>query len=147
MAVACQDIFSGLWEDIGTFADGSSLVSPREVYIEIGKKREEDLQKWVNKHVKMFVKLDEDQFKMAQSIIKKFPKLIDVNKTIPDADPFVIALAKSRGAWVVVTSENGSKNKFVPKIPDVCKTLNIRCINLLNLFRECKLHYPQSKHH
>jgi len=140
-----QDIFSGLWLDLGLIADDGLLISPREVYVEIGKKWEEDLQKWVKTHSDMFVKLDEDQFILAQNIIRKFPKLVNINKTIPDADPFVIALAKSRGSWVVVTSENISKNKFVPKIPDVCKSLSVKYIDLHNLFRECDFHYPQSR--
>jgi hypothetical protein len=141
-----QDIFSGLWLDLGSIADEGLLISPREVFVEIGKKWEEDLQKWVKLHSNMFVKLDEDQFLMAQNIITKFPKLVKINKTIPDADPFVIALAKSRGSWVVVTSENSSKNKFVPKIPDVCKSLNVKYIDLHNLLRECNFKYPRTTH-
>ena len=78
-----QDIFSGLWADMGLVADGGLLISPKEVYAEIGKKRDEDLQKWAKTHLDMFVQLDEDQFKTAQSIIKNFPKLVDINKTIP----------------------------------------------------------------
>jgi hypothetical protein len=136
-----QDVFSGLWVDMGLVADNGLLISPKQVYVEIGKEYEEDLQKWAQNHLSMFVPLDEDQFEMAQAIIRDFPKLVDVNKTIPDADPFVIALALSKGEWVVVTSETFSLNKYKPKIPNVCKSLNIKYINLHDLFRECKFHY------
>lgn len=136
-----QDVFSKLWADMGLVADSGLLISPKEVYREIGKKYEEDLQRWVKSHSDMFIPLDEDQFKIAQSIIRDFDGLIDINKQIPDADPFVIALAQSKGDWVVVTSETISTNKYKPKIPNVCMSLDIRYITLLDLFRECKFHY------
>jgi hypothetical protein len=142
-----QDIFGGLWDDLGLIADDGLLISPHEVYIEIGKEREESLQKWTKEHSRMFVKLDPDQIDMSKSIIKQYPKLIDPNKTIADADPFVIALAHGKGNWTLVTSESYSNNKFKPKIPNVCKDLNIKCIKLLDLCRECQLQYPQSNHH
>ena len=136
-----QDVFSKLWRDMGLIADNGLLISPKEVYNEIGREYEEDLQKWIYSHLGMFIPLDEDQFKIAQSIINDFSGLVDISKSIPDADPFVIALAHSKGGWIVVTSESISKNKYKPNIPNVCKCLDIRCIKLLDLFRECKFHY------
>ena len=76
-----QDIFGGLWDDIGSVADNGLLISPKEVYQEIGREREENLQTWVRNHSGMFTQLDEDQFIIAQSIVREYPKLVDIDKT------------------------------------------------------------------
>jgi len=89
---------------------------------------------------KMFIPLDSDQSREVSAILEKFPGLVDRNKTIPEADPFLIALAKCR-AWTVVTSERPSNSSVRPKIPNVCKSLNVRWIKLLEFFREIDLKY------
>lgn len=88
----------------------------------------------------MFVPLDGDQSQEVSSILGKFPGLVDKNKTTPQADPFIIALAKCR-AWTLVTSERPNNSLVRPKIPNVCKSFNVRWIKLLEFFREIELTY------
>jgi hypothetical protein len=45
------------------------------------------------KHRKIFREQDIDQLQGAQEILSRFPDLTDPAKEIPDADPFVVALA------------------------------------------------------
>jgi hypothetical protein len=66
--------------------------------------------------------------------VKDFSSLVDLDKKTPDADPFFIALAISKD-WTVFTSEKPSTGGR-PKIPDVCKKYNMKCISLLEFFRE-----------
>lgn len=60
------------------------------------------------------------------------------------ADPWLIAIAKEKG-YTIVTSELPvpSLNKVNPsrnvKIPDVCKQLNVRCIDMNQFFKEVGL--------
>ena len=135
-----QDIFSKLWQDLGRLAKDGLLIAPNEVYNEIGREYDGDVQRWTRKNREMFIELDEDQIIVVKAIEKEFKDFVDTEKTIPDADPFLIALAKSRGNWTVVTQEKPSTN-LIPKIPDVCKSIGIPCINLFDFFRNCNLKY------
>jgi hypothetical protein len=61
--------------------------------------------------------------------------LVDLKKGRGQADPFVVALARVRGA-TVVTEEHAKPT--APKIPDACRRFGIRCINLLEFIREMR---------
>jgi hypothetical protein len=133
------DIFPGLWKDLESLVDQGLLIAPDEVFHEICVK-DDGLAKWSKSNKKMFIPLDVDQSQEVSRILEKFPGLVDQNKTIPEADPFLIALAKCR-AWTVVTSERPNNSLVKPKIPNVCKSLNVRWIRLLEFFREIELRY------
>ncbi|GEM05954.1 hypothetical protein HMI01_29420 [Halolactibacillus miurensis] len=60
------------------------------------------------------------------------------------ADPWLIAIAKAND-YTIVTMEESNRNLNAnnptskePRIPDVCKDLNVECINLYDLMREVK---------
>lgn len=127
------DIFPSLWRDLEKLISDGSLISPREVLNELEKK-DDELLKWAKNHKKMFQDLDDAQARQVRSILNEFSNLIDQHKTTPDADPFVIALAISKG-WAVITSEKPSTGGR-PKIPDVCKRYGVKCISLIEFFRE-----------
>jgi len=126
-------------KDLEFLVDQGLLIAPDEVFQEI-RVKDDELAKWGKFNKKMFVPLDTDQSLEVSAILEKFPGLVDRNKTIPEADPFLIALAKCR-AWTVVTSEKPSNSSVRPKIPNVCKSLNVRWIKLLEFFREIELKY------
>ncbi len=48
----------------------------------------------------------------------------------------VIALAASREPKLTVVTEEGHGSAKSPKIPFVCASLGIRCINMLRLIRD-----------
>lgn len=86
-----------------------------------------------------FVPLDEElQIEVAQ-IMGRFRRFVENRggaRQRSGADPFVIALAKLRGA-VLVTQENPSGNIDKPKIPDVCNALaGVKWINLLGFIQQ-----------
>lgn len=135
-----REVFPTLWEDMGKLVRDGLLVAPKEVHKEIGREYDGDVQRWTKEHMMMFIELDEDQMKEVKAIEERFENLIDSDKTIPDADSFLIGLAKSRGKWTVVTSEKPSKN-LIPKIPDVCEALEIPCIDLYNFFLQAGFKY------
>ena len=79
----------------------------------------------------MFIDLEIDIQTEARNILHEFPYLTKQIAGRNSADPFVIALAKSRN-YVVVTEEGlGSENK--PRIPLVCNHYGIQCINILRM--------------
>lgn len=129
------DVFQTLWEkDLESLFYHGLLIAPQEVFNELNH-QEDLLFDWAKKHKKMFRDLDEEQVKLVREIVKNFPKLIDSRKTTADADPFIIALAKSKG-WTVITSEIPDPQRKKPKIPDVCQEYSVKCISLVEFFRE-----------
>lgn len=109
------------------------MISPKQVLSELEQK-DDELLKWAKKHMEMFKASDVEPQKHVSNILAKFPDLIDPNKSTEDADPFVIALAMSKG-WKVITSETSSKGGR-PKIPDVCDSFGVGWLSLLEFFRE-----------
>jgi hypothetical protein len=139
-----SDVFVSLWQNVAGLVKEGRLIAPREVLREIEKK-DDDLLKWVKKHRKIFREQEIEQVQRAQEILSHFANLIDPAKEIPDADPFVVALAiientkreetLFKGHCIVVTQEKPSRGNR-PKIPDVCQHYDIECISVAGLFRK-----------
>ncbi len=128
-----RDVYPDLRPQIESLIASGDLIAPQEVLAELEVQRDE-LYEWA-KQQSLFVDLDDDQIRLARSILKRFPKLVDEKKTTPDADPFVVALALSRG-WKVVSSEKGHGSGAT--IPDVCTHYEVQCLRLLDFFRDRK---------
>ena len=131
--------FPSFWDKLDALVTTKQIISPHEVYDEL-KQKDDEVFNWVNKRKQIFKVLDEEQVAVAKEIMTKFPGLIDEQKEIPDADPFVISLAivESKNLalmeekCIVVTGEKpGSPNK--PKIPDVCISYGIEYLNITAL--------------
>lgn len=148
------DIFPSLWgnEYLSGLIKQGILVAPREVFNELDsyedKKSEsgkDKLWEWARINKSMFVDPDDDQNnyiplvrEIANAIIPGFGlKLVDESKETPEADPFVIALAKLRG-WVVINKERyiNPDPKGRPNIPNVCAHYGVECIELNEFFRK-----------
>lgn len=110
------------------------LIAPREVFKEL-EQIEDELLEWAKNHREMFKDLDNEQLQQVRDILRDFPKLVDVNKTIPDADPFVVAIARSQGC-TVINSEKPANPGGRPKIPDACRKYNVKCTSLIEFFKE-----------
>lgn len=138
------DVFPSLWKNLENLISQGRLIAPREVFRELKRyfDKNDELLKWAKAHKRMFIDLDNEQQLQVRSILRKFTRLVDENKDTEEVDPFVIALAMSKD-WTVITSEqpaNLTANPTArPKIPDVCKYFNVKCIyELLEFFREQK---------
>ena len=127
------DIFETLWKQIDLEVANGSLIVPREVYREL-EQNDDELLKWVKARSQMIQIPTQDQIVTVEQILAEFPELVDPLKTTPDADPFVIALAKAE-AGIVVTSEHLAGPKARPKIPNACVKFSVRYMNLLEYFR------------
>ncbi len=104
------------------------------MYYEL-KRQDDDVFQWAGEQSELFVQLDEEIQLVVQSILRRFPKLVDTRKSRSGADPFVIALAISNEA-TVVSNERRNNSPDRPHIPDVCEAMGIRCITILELIRE-----------
>jgi hypothetical protein len=131
--------FQRVWKHIEQLIDADRLMAPREVLHEL-RQGDDALLRWAKTKSSMFKPIDSEQAKAVSLILSHCPALIDPMKETPQADPFLIALAKVEGVkgeslfkvpHVVVTQEG--RNSLI-KIPQVCKRLGIDSVNLLGLF-------------
>lgn len=133
-------VLPSLWKTFGNIAKESNLIiSPSQVLREL-EKRDDELLKWAKEHIP-FHNLDHTQQEIVRDIMSRFQTLVDINSSTQEADPFVIALAKSKNCKVVTQesyiNRSGPKSKF--NIPNVCEELSVRWIRLLELFTELKV--------
>jgi Domain of unknown function (DUF4411) len=127
------DIFPSVWERMDQAASGGGIYVIDEVVTEL-KRKDDGIHAWIEDRETMVVAIDESIQAHVALMMKDYPRLVDTKKNRSGCDPWVIALAQSRG-HTVVTAERptGSLNK--PKIPDVCAALKIDCIDVVEFFR------------
>lgn len=133
-----RDVFPTLWQRFEEITSSGELIAPKEALSELQRQHDE-LYAWAKKQ-KFFKDLDPEQIQNVKEILKLFPSLIDEKKTVPDADPFVVALALTKG-WKVVSSENLAGTSTRKRIPDVCNHYKIACLTLLDFFRDRKWNF------
>ncbi|MGD1047237.1 MAG: DUF4411 family protein [Candidatus Krumholzibacteriaceae bacterium] len=129
-----KDVFEGVWDLVSDLADKGVIISIEDVYEELAVQDDEVLD-WANLHAKMFHPLDGVLQEMAKEILSSHSSLLDYRKRKSSADPFLIALARSKNC-PIVSEETPSGPSGREKIPDVCKAYGIRCIPLLEMLRE-----------
>jgi len=109
-------------------------LSPDQVLLECAQK-EDEIHKWAKPISEMFVPLDEEVQQATQKILTEFPRLVGAKRDRNRADPFVIALAKVKEAFVL-TGEKSSGTRGRPRIPNLCDQFGISVRSLLQLIRD-----------
>lgn len=127
------------WETLNKLGAEGRLFIPSEVFKEI-KKGEDDLYKWL-KSSKIVVRPKTSMVAQNWSaILAKAPRhqlLVDNTKNRSLADPWVVAHAMTENAVVVTKEEKETAaNSKRIKIPNVCETMGIRCINDFEMIGE-----------
>lgn len=126
--------FPGVWENIEeAIADGQ--VRAIDLVRDELSAMDDEAHRWTRSHPGLFVELEQDVQRAARMVLQEHRKLIGVGSGRSGADPFVVALAMARGG-AVVTEEIPSRSLAKPKIPDVCKALGIRSMNLIGYVQE-----------
>lgn len=138
------EFFSDLWDRIVELADQERWIIPSKVVSEL---RDEPLKEWIKTHEHAVAHVAERHQAYVEEILSLFPRLIDPNRPIEDADPWLIAHAAclrdlvpegSRAGFpIVLTSERpASHPESLPKIPNVCEHYKLRCTNIFGFFRQ-----------
>ena len=143
-----HDVFTDLWNSIESILRQRRIIAPIQVYNEIRRKRDE-ISDLLNRH-RNSIFIDPykkwDIMKEACRIMERYPNLIiSSKKKRTSADPYVIALAivltrnsitlTDVNQYIVVTEDTRDR-KDKKSIRSVCIAEGIRCITLIELFRE-----------
>lgn len=134
------DVFPGIWDKIDDLIVSNRLIAPEEVFNEI-ENGDDELVPWAKKRKDIFVSPDRKQIELLKEILEKYPFLGHYEKEGPNADPWIIALARAKNEfptlipaqYVVVTEESQLRRS---RIPFVCNEYQIKCINVIQLFKE-----------
>ena len=136
--------FPTIWKCINDLTLQDKLWSVREVGRELDNNcPSEHIVDWVKNNRHIFKRPNEKELYVVSEIFK-LPQYLglvkrqNLLKGLPVADPFVVASAKVKGAFVV-TQENRVKNGA--RIPNVCEDFKVDCINLEQFFEREKLKY------
>lgn len=131
------DVFASIVDRVDQLIAANRLLAAALVHEELGVVGTGELIAWAEEREDIFVPTG-DLLVEAQAIQNRFPGLRDPKAEYEEADAYVIALARLRGA-TVVTQETPAAEKRNPKrthfIPDVCREMGVPCFNLLGLMR------------
>jgi len=135
-----MDVAPGFWARIDELGRDGTVIISVEIVKEL-EKRDDDLLAWIK--ARTFMHQDSDEAVqdlvgdvLAVEVNQHKPSLVDPDRPDSDGDVWVIALAKARGATVVSQESSAPASKKKAKIPDVCREMDVRCINLLAFMRE-----------
>lgn len=128
-----EDVFPGAWRKLSELADSGAVIAVDEVLEEL-KAEDDEVLEWAQAHSGIFVPLTAEIQTEATKILVSHSTLVDLRKRKSGADPFVIASAVVHRC-AVVTEEKPSGGPGKVKIPDVCKAMKIKCINILTMLR------------
>lgn len=129
-----EDHFPGLWERMDELVSEGRLIISEEVWEE-AQSKDAVVKAWCEPRKNtIIVPTDATVAQEVQRVLTGHERLVMNLKGRNRADPFVIAVAKIRGA-IVVTGEGSDGTDSRPKIPFVCNHLGIECIRLLDVIR------------
>jgi hypothetical protein len=130
-----ESSFPGIWEYVADLiAEGRFFIS-HEVWEE-AKKRDAVVKGWCAKDTtgKLIVPTTSAVTNEVKRILGANERMVMNMKGRNRADPFVIAVARLKGA-TVVTGEGSDGNESRPKIPYVCARMGIPCIRFADLIK------------
>jgi len=124
-------VFRSLWQRVDELIEARRMIATEEVRVEIERKADH-LTGWCKQRGRLFIEIDEEIQPVVTEVLTSHSKLVKPLSNRSSGDPFVIALAKVKGA-IVVTGERPSGSLNKPKIPDVCDAMGIRWLSLLEM--------------
>jgi Domain of unknown function (DUF4411) len=124
-----SEVLPDLWDEkIDSVIRSGGLVSPDEVLREL-ERRDDAVHASAKARSGLFVPIDDEMQFAVTEILAAFPKLMQENKNRNAADPWVIALAKTR-SLTVVTYERPVRVERDPRIPEGLRALSDRVPHL-----------------
>lgn len=127
------DVFPSVWRALDALLARNVLFAHEEVWNEIHRGAD-PLTTWAaSRKMGLCIPADSGQVTVVQQIAATFPQANYVTTTEHRADPWVVALAVTRSLSVV--SEEGGSAPIFPKVPQMCKTLGVPHMSILDVMR------------
>ena len=135
---------NNVWSELDRLFEDGKIISHEYVFDEFYSEssKRDFIQKWIEDKKKYFRTITGKQFDLVNSILEKFPDLIDPEKEKNQADPWLIALAIElkedsslfgKKEIIVVSQEKISSPK---RIPAACKYFKVDHMNLEDFFKD-----------
>ncbi|HYZ63655.1 MAG TPA: DUF4411 family protein [Acetobacteraceae bacterium] len=134
------DRIAPFWEWLLAQAEADRIKMPRQIYDEVAKSPDL-LGQWLRRPEvrKAIILAETTNMVTVQTVISQgyAPNLDDVELLTLTRDPLLVAAALGGPDRVVVTREvsRPGKTRAKRKIPDVCTTMGVECINDFELWR------------
>ena len=141
------DRIAPFWEWLLAQAEADRVKMPREIYDEVAKSTD-ILGQWLRRpEVRKAIILSElTDMQTVQAVISEgyAPDLDDIELLSLTRDPFLVAAALGGPNRVVATREvsKRTQQRAKRKVPDVCATMGIQCINDYELWRRLDFRIP-----
>jgi len=127
------DVFPALWSEMDGLIQAGRLIAQEEVWIEIHKGTD-FLTQWAARwRTELSVGADGAQVGMVAQIAADYPQANYTTTTEHRADPWIVALARTRACSVV--SEEGGTSPVFPKVPQMCARYDVPHVNILAVMR------------
>ena len=123
--------FAGLWGRIDGLIDEGRLVASIEVFEELARKDDEICAWAKDRKAALFREIDDDVQGAVVHVMARYPKLVDTGKGKSGGDPFVIAQAMAGDPVLTVVTQESGGSADRPRIPYVCQSEGVPCIDLL----------------
>jgi hypothetical protein len=128
------DVAPGAWDAITDMADSGIIISSQEIYLEL-EAQDDGVFDWARNHQYVFLPLEDVIQTKATEILKDFPNILDLRQSKSSADPFLIATAIVKSCFVITEEQPTGPGSKILKIPNVCRSLNVKCMSLLEMMR------------
>lgn len=125
--------FPGLWARLDDLIGEGRLVASIEVFNELEKKDDEILAWTKERKEALFLEIDDDVQAAVIHVMGHYPKLVDTGKGKSGCDPFLIAQALAGEPLLTVLTQEQGGSADKPKIPFVCLSEGVPCMDLLQL--------------
>jgi hypothetical protein len=148
------DFIEGLWSSLDILFQEDAIISHQFVFRELNpkSKKPDKLALWIKNKEKYFFPVTKKQTELVVDVLHRFPGLINHEKEIDEADPWLIALVlekressdmfKDYSSLAIVSTES---EKSTTKIPAVCKHFDVRHMNLKEFFDDNKWKFKLEK--
>jgi len=130
--------FPSLWKDIETLIGANKIISSIESLNEL-QALDDDLYAWAKKNKRAFLPIDQHQITELHKIYSEVANIGHSDREF-DADPWILALARVKSAYVV-SCEKDTGDRGNPRIPDACKFLKIPFLRISDVFDMENLSY------
>lgn len=133
-----KDVLGFIWKRVERLIAQGKLLSSIEVYEELKNETKKALAGWLRQNKNIFLEYDDDQIAVVTKIVNDYEEMTNGQKN--GADPWVVAVAHSKGLAVITTeAKQTNPSPNTPKIPNLCDEYKVKCLDILGFCRKEKI--------